>query len=113
MDDVKSEVRERYGSIARKAGASCRGGSSCCGSASEKIGYDAEQMAAVPDGANLGLGCGNPTAISGLKPGEAVLDLGSGAGFDCFLAANSVVPQGAVIGVDMTEDMIALAQKRG
>jgi arsenite methyltransferase len=110
MDDVKRRVRESYGAIAKKASSGCCGGGGCCGSASEKIGYDAEQMAAVPEGADLGLGCGNPTAIAGLKPGEAVLDLGSGAGFDCFLAANSVGPEGAVIGVDMTEAMIEKAR---
>jgi len=110
MDDIKGKVRDRYGKIAREAGASCCGDDSCCGSTSQKIGYDAAQIEAVPEGADLGLGCGNPTAIAGLKPGETVLDLGSGGGFDCFLAANAVGPEGAVIGVDMTEDMIATAR---
>ncbi|MFP4248195.1 MAG: arsenite methyltransferase [Armatimonadota bacterium] len=105
MDDIKRRVQERYGSIARARR------SSCCGESSQTIGYDAAHADQVPDGADLGLGCGNPTAIADLKPGEKVLDLGSGAGFDCFLAANAVGPEGAVIGVDMTEDMIARARE--
>jgi len=110
MDDIKRKVREGYGKIAREAGGGCCGGGSCGCSTSAKIGYDVWQIEAVPDGADLGLGCGNPTAIAGLNPGETVLDLGSGGGFDCFLAANEVGPDGAVIGVDMTEDMIATAR---
>ncbi len=101
---MKRRVRERYRNIARERG------SSCCGESSQAIGYDAAKSEAVPDGADLGLGCGNPTAIADLRPGETVLDLGSGAGFDCFLAANAVGPEGRVIGVDMTEDMIARAR---
>lgn len=78
---------------------------------SEKIGYSAAEMGAVPEGANLGLGCGNPTAIASIQPGETVLDLGSGAGFDCFLASKQVGPDGSVIGVDMTPDMIEAARQ--
>ena len=77
---------------------------------SKRIGYTDEEMQAVPSGANLGLGCGNPTALASIKEGETVLDLGSGAGFDCFLASNKVGPNGKVIGVDMTEEMLAQAR---
>ncbi|MGI5817042.1 MAG: arsenite methyltransferase [Armatimonadota bacterium] len=105
MEDIKRRVREKYGNIARERR------SSCCGTSSQAIGYDAADGEAVPVGADLGLGCGNPTAIADLRPGETVLDLGSGAGFDCFLAANAVGPEGHVIGVDMTEDMIARARE--
>jgi SAM-dependent methyltransferase len=78
---------------------------------SQKVGYSAEELAVIPEDANLGLGCGNPTAIAGLKAGETVLDLGSGAGIDCFLAAAKVGPRGRVIGVDMTPDMIDKARE--
>jgi SAM-dependent methyltransferase len=110
MDDIKRRVREGYGEIARKAGASCCG-SSCCGdSSAEAIGYSRAEIEAAPQGADMGLGCGNPTAIADLKPGETVLDLGSGGGFDCFLAANAVGSGGRVIGVDMTKDMVTVAR---
>jgi ubiquinone/menaquinone biosynthesis C-methylase UbiE len=92
--------------------------SSCCGGEPDrpkklgrKIGYRENELNAVPEGANLGLGCGNPTALASLRKGETVLDLGSGAGFDCFLAANRVGPTGRVIGVDMTPEMIAKARR--
>jgi SAM-dependent methyltransferase len=75
------------------------------------MGYSAAELAAVPEGANLGLGCGNPQAIAAMKPGEIVLDLGSGAGFDCFLAAQQVGPTGHVIGVDMTHEMLTKARE--
>jgi tRNA A58 N-methylase Trm61 len=75
------------------------------------MGYSAEEVTSTPEGANLGLGCGNPQAIASLKPGEVVLDLGSGGGFDCFLAARAVGKHGRVIGVDMTSDMITLSRK--
>jgi len=111
-DDVRTAVREQYGSIARSTtGASCAPG--CCGAspdASLKLGYSAEDLDAVPEGANMGLGCGNPHAIAALAPGEVVLDLGAGGGFDCFLAAKQVGPTGKVIGVDMTADMVAKAR---
>ncbi|MFO0634576.1 MAG: arsenite methyltransferase [Nannocystaceae bacterium] len=109
-EDVRAAVRERYGSVAR-TGTSC--GPACCGpapQASLALGYSADDLAAVPEGANLGLGCGNPQAIAALQPGEVVLDLGAGAGFDCFLAARQVGPTGRVIGVDMTPEMIAKAR---
>lgn len=111
--DIKNAVKEGYSRVARNASSCC--GSGCCSSAkpvsiSKKIGYTDEQMRSVPEGANLGLGCGNPIALASLKEGEAVLDLGSGAGFDCFLASNAVGPQGRVIGVDMTEEMLVRAR---
>jgi len=115
-DDVREVVREKYGAIAISGGSSCCGGSCGCASAPDgdqvlaAIGYDAEAAAAIPDGANLGLGCGNPLAYAQVKTGETVLDLGSGAGIDCFLAARETGPHGAVIGVDMTAAMIAKAR---
>ncbi len=114
---IKEQVREGYGRIARGRGLSCCGGeSSCCGggvssrSIAEKIGYSREELEQAPEGANLGLGCGNPVALAALAEGQTVLDLGSGAGFDCFLAARAVGPSGRVIGVDMTPEMIARAR---
>lgn len=119
-DEVRRAVRDRYGSIARDgiAAAGC-----CCASEStakdvgnlvtisQTVGYTDGQMAAVPRGSNLGLGCGNPVALARLKKGEVVLDLGSGAGFDCFLASKEVGPEGKVIGVDMTPDMVDRARR--
>ncbi len=108
--DIKEMVRNRYGQIA--AGTA----SSCCDTAlpfekqAQDYGYSADELAAIPEGANLGLGCGNPQAIAAMKPGETVVDLGSGAGFDCFLAARAVGPTGHVIGVDMTHEMLARAR---
>mgnify|MGYP001355619267 CR=1 FL=1 len=118
-DKIKKQVRKRYAQAAIT-------GSSCCGpaprkcgcgqaaasraEASRKIGYSAEELAAIPGDANLGLGCGNPAALAGLKPGEVVLDLGAGAGIDCFLAARKVGPAGRVIGVDMTPEMLDRAR---
>jgi arsenite methyltransferase len=113
MAQPKEWVRERYGAIAERAQETC----CCCESdgadaaaIAEKIGYTAEDLAAVPEGANLGLGCGNPVALAGIAAGEVVLDLGSGAGFDAFLAAARVGPTGRVIGVDMTPEMLAQAR---
>ncbi len=103
MEDTKQTVREGYGRLARQA-------DSLAGTPAEIVGYDESDLAAVPEGA-VSLGCGNPTAISGLQPGETVLDLGSGMGFDCFLAARAVGPTGRVIGVDMTPEMIARARE--
>lgn len=116
-EEKRTSVRERYGDIA-KTGSSCCGdssGGSCCGASdseriSSAIGYSSAEIDAVPDGSNLGLGCGNPTAIAGIQSGETVLDLGSGAGFDCFLAAKQVGPEGRVIGVDMTPEMLERAR---
>ena len=128
-DAVRDAVRERYAEIAN-TGSSCCSGSACCGPSagasqgdqpylsrktghaeSLKLGYSKEELAAAPEGANLGLGCGNPQAIAELKPGEVVVDLGAGAGFDCFLAARAVGPAGRVIGVDMTPEMVAKARE--
>jgi SAM-dependent methyltransferase len=116
---TKQVVREAYGKIAQGSGCGC--GSSCCGpdtaTLSKSIGYTDEDLKKSPGEANLSLGCGNPTAIASLKPGEMVLDLGSGAGFDCFLAAEQVGPKGKVIGVDMTPEMVEkardIARQRG
>jgi len=113
--DIKTQVKEGYGKIARQ-GSSCCSTSSCCGDSnlaqniSKTVGYTEEEMGAVPEGSNLGLGCGNPVAIASLKEGDIVLDLGSGAGFDAFLAAQRVGKSGRVIGVDMTPEMIAKAK---
>lgn len=117
-DQIRISVREGYGKIARGQGSCCgpsASASSCCGSAAptklaQDLGYQEADLAILPDGANLGLSCGNPTAIAALKPGEIVLDLGSGGGFDCFVAAPRVGPTGRVIGVDMTPDMLARAR---
>lgn len=115
-EDIRKYVRDRYAGIA-KGGGSCCGPSACCGiadpaeEASVRIGYSGEEMKSVPPGANLGLGCGNPTALASLRAGETVLDLGSGAGFDCFLAAREVGETGRVIGVDMTPEMIGKARE--
>jgi SAM-dependent methyltransferase len=116
-EEIKKVVREGYGRIAAQGGSSCFPTVSCCGSApsaesiSRQVGYSLEEIQAVPEGANLGLGCGNPLALASIKEGEVVLDLGSGAGFDCFLAARQVGEQGKVIGVDMTPEMIAKARE--
>jgi SAM-dependent methyltransferase len=110
-DQVRAAVREQYGKIARSAGSCCAPG--CCGPGAEeslKLGYSAEELAQVPEGANMGLGCGNPQAIAALRAGETVLDLGAGGGFDCFLAARQVGPDGRVIGVDMTAEMVSSAR---
>jgi SAM-dependent methyltransferase len=115
--EIKKAVREGYAKIASQGSSCCGQSSSCCGSAavaqdiSKKIGYAEEEMKAVPEGANLGLGCGNPVALASLKKGETVLDLGSGAGFDCFLAAQKIGAKGKVIGVDMTPEMLDKARE--
>lgn len=122
-DSVKQIVRERYGRIAEDGG-NCGCAPTCCSPQanvqegsndpiriSQSLGYTRAETSAVPDGANLGLGCGNPQVIAALKPGETVLDLGSGAGFDAFLAARAVGSTGHVIGVDMTPQMVSKARK--
>ena len=111
-DELRREVRDHYAGVARGASGCCAPGGGCGGKpeASLALGYGADDFAAIPEGANLGLGCGNPQAIASLRGGETVLDLGSGAGFDCFLAANQVGPTGRVIGVDMTPEMLAKAR---
>jgi SAM-dependent methyltransferase len=114
-DEIKNKVKEGYGRVALENRSCCGAPSSCCGSSasiqtiSEKIGYSKEQLSQVPEGANLGLGCGNPVALASLREGQTVLDLGSGAGFDCFLAAKAVGEKGRVIGVDMTPEMVKKA----
>jgi SAM-dependent methyltransferase len=114
--DIKSVVREKYGNIAAASG-SCCSTASCCGDGNslvqmgQRIGYSEAELTAVPEGANLGLGCGNPIALASLTEGETVLDLGSGAGFDCFLAAGRVGSTGKVIGVDMTPEMLERARE--
>ncbi len=112
-------IREKYAEIARKTVSEgcCTGGCDCGGPQSDvmgpslELGYSQDEMAAVPQQANMGLGCGNPLALADVQPGEVVLDLGSGGGFDCFLARRKVGATGRVIGVDMTVEMIALARK--
>lgn len=106
-------MRQKYGELARTERPCCDA-AGCCSlpeTVSRRIGYTDDELEAVPEGANLGLGCGNPVAIASLKEGETVLDLGSGAGFDCFLAANKVGRNGKVIGVDMTPEMIEKARQ--
>ncbi len=134
-DEIRKAVRERYAGVAireKAASSSCcgpqetTGEASCCGpqetinsasccspqdAASQAIGYSAEELGSIPEGANMGLGCGNPTALASLKEGEVVLDLGAGGGIDCFLAANAVGKTGSVIGVDMTPEMIEKARE--
>jgi SAM-dependent methyltransferase len=116
-EEIKKVVREGYRKVASSSGncasqgCCCGGGTSSAKTISKKIGYAEEDMQNVPEGANLGLGCGNPIALASLKEGETVLDLGSGAGFDCFLAANKVGPTGKVIGVDMTAEMVEKAKE--
>ena len=117
-DEIRQAVRQRYGRVAERSETGC-GCDPTCGndastasseSLSQGLGYTAEDVGSVPQGANMGLGCGNPQAIAALKPGEIVLDLGSGGGFDCFLAARQVGVTGRVIGVDMTPEMISKAR---
>lgn len=126
-ESIRQKVRDGYGAIAREGGSCCgpsaagsreaTGGSSCCGGApadaqklAAQIGYSVEELQALPEGANMGLSCGNPNALAALRPGEVVLDLGSGGGFDVFLAGKKVGPTGRAIGVDMTPDMLSRAR---
>ena len=116
-EEIKKSVRDGYARIAKTAGSCCFPLDSCCGnnqtvdSISRDIGYSNEDLKNVPEGANLGLGCGNPIAMASLQEGETVIDLGSGAGFDCFLAARAVGKSGRVIGVDMTPEMLDKARQ--
>ena len=122
-DSIRERVREGYGSIARSAAGGCAAahdaaGGGCCGAAAltpdalaGAVGYSTQDLASMPDGANMGLSCGNPGALAALRPGETVLDLGSGGGFDCFIAGPRVGRTGRVIGVDMTADMLAKARR--
>lgn len=116
-EQIRDAVREGYGAIAEK-NLGCCGGASCCGSSPEvardlavSLGYDPKILETLPEGTNLGLSCGNPQAIAALEPGESVLDLGSGAGFDVFLAAQAVGPVGLAIGVDMTAAMLSKSRR--
>jgi SAM-dependent methyltransferase len=117
---IRESVREAYGEVATVSGVGGCCGSGCCGAppsanaaaqTSLALGYNPQDVAGIPEGANMGLGCGNPQAIAALKAGETVLDLGCGGGFDCFLAARKVGPTGSVIGVDMTPQMVSKARK--
>ncbi len=119
-NEIKKQVRDRYAQAATTKTSCCGPSSAPCGcgqpefdqeAASQKVGYSREDLAAIPEDANLGLGCGNPAALADLKVGETVLDLGSGAGIDCFLAASKVGPTGRVIGVDMTPEMLDRARE--
>ncbi|MGB2856940.1 MAG: methyltransferase domain-containing protein, partial [Dehalococcoidia bacterium] len=117
-EEIRKVVREGYARIARQdSNPCCAPTTSCCGGTdlardiSRNVGYTEEELEAVPEGANLGLGCGNPVALASLQEGDIVLDLGSGAGFDCFLAANRVGERGRVIGVDMTQEMLEKARE--
>jgi len=121
-DDIRQNVRESYAEVAEASneGSCCGEVASCCGVSddtaintlvSTRMGYSEDDLANVPSGADMGLGCGNPRAIASLKPGEVVMDLGSGGGFDAFLAAHEVGESGRVIGIDMTPTMISKARK--
>jgi SAM-dependent methyltransferase len=116
QDTIRQAVLENYTAVAKREGGSGCGpeATGCCGggtvSISNQIGYSEDELASVPAGADMGLGCGNPQAIAALRPGETVLDLGSGGGFDCFLAARQVGETGRVIGVDMTPEMVRKAR---
>jgi arsenite methyltransferase len=132
-EEIKKNVRAAYGAVARGDSRGCCAPGACCGgnaateqdqinelivsyssnpeAVAKKLGYSEEELSSLPGEANLGLGCGNPGALASLRPGEIVLDLGSGAGMDCFLAAAKVGPTGKVIGVDMTRDMIVKAEE--
>lgn len=113
-DTVREHIRERYGDIAENNRLGCgNNGESCCANEKtydQQLGYTQAEVASGPEGSNLGLGCGNPIATASIQPGETVLDLGSGAGFDCFLAARKLNGRGRVIGVDMTPAMITKAR---
>jgi len=116
QEDVRQSVRTGYAKIASGSGTCSSPAAGCCGAVSaedlaKSVGYSEAELAALPEGANMGLSCGNPTAIAALKPGEVVLDLGSGGGFDVFLAAGKVGPTGQVIGVDMTPEMVGRARR--
>jgi len=115
--EVRKAVRQGYAQVAKSGSSCCAPQNPCCGitnratNISKKIGYTDGDIQSVPEDANLGLGCGNPVALASLKEGEVVVDLGSGAGFDCFLAANRVGKTGKVIGVDMTPEMVEKARE--
>jgi SAM-dependent methyltransferase len=117
-EDVRNAVRAGYGQIAKSGGSCCGPAPTCCGSSpvasedlAKHIGYSSEELAALPEGANMGLSCGNPNALATLEPGEVVLDLGAGAGFDVFIAGKKVGATGRAIGVDMTAEMLGKARE--
>jgi SAM-dependent methyltransferase len=111
-NDPQKTVREEYAKIAQNVSSSCCGSSkSNARTASIKVGYSRDELESIPENANMGLGCGNPTALASISEGETVLDLGSGGGIDCFLAAQKVGPSGNVIGVDMTPEMVERARQ--
>jgi arsenite methyltransferase len=120
-DALRQRVRHDYAQVAKASdnGSCCGEANGCCGVSDDvqintllsvRLGYSRDELSAVPEGADMGLGCGNPRAIASLRPGEVVVDLGSGGGFDCFLAAQEVGHEGRVIGIDMTPDMISKAR---
>jgi arsenite methyltransferase len=117
--EIRETIRSKYAETALAEKRSCGCGSGCCKASgaitpedlARTVGYSAQELQSVPDGANMGLGCGNPQAIAALRPGEVVVDLGSGGGFDCFLAARQVGEKGRVIGVDMTPEMVEKARR--
>lgn len=117
-DEIRATIRKNYAKVAKGSAGGCCSSGCCCGSApvdineaSSRIGYTKDDLSSVPSESNMGLGCGNPLAIASIKEGEVVLDLGCGGGFDCFLARKQTGESGKVIGVDMTPDMIDLAQR--
>jgi len=118
-EKLRQKIRKNYSQVALKGSSGCCCSTGCCGSdsaidanaAAKNLGYSKEDLVNMPDQANMGLGCGNPIAIASLKEGDIVLDLGSGGGFDCFLARRQVGETGFVIGVDMTPEMINLARE--
>lgn len=119
--EIRETIRRRYSATALSGTDGCGCGGGCCGpqgaamsgELARAVGYSPQDILGVPEGANMGLGCGNPQAIAALRPGEVVVDLGSGGGFDCFLAASQVGEAGRVIGVDMTPEMVEKARRNG
>jgi len=118
QDSIREKVRTGYAAIAAGGGSCCGPARSCCGGGgddaaqlAQAIGYDAEELAALPEGANMGLSCGNPVVLASLNPGETVVDLGSGGGFDVFIAGRRLGPEGRAIGVDMTAEMVTKARR--
>lgn len=117
--EIRETIRSKYAEMAVAEKRSCSCGSGCCGSngaiapdtLARTVGYSVQELQNAPQGANMGLGCGNPQAIAALQSGEVVVDLGSGGGFDCFLAAKHVGEKGSVIGVDMTQEMVEKARR--
>ncbi|MFP4501818.1 MAG: arsenite methyltransferase [Candidatus Hydrogenedentota bacterium] len=115
-DSIRDQVRQGYAAIAREGGSCCGPAPSCCGAGNtfaqlaQAIGYSESELSELPEGANMGLSCGNPVALASLEPGEVIVDLGSGGGFDVFIAGRKVGPSGRAIGIDMTPDMLGKAR---